>query len=239
MARHRPAGERQPLLSTLSLLGALLIVGGGLVGLGRLMTPAPVAPRPDVRAAAPRTTPSPQAGPALTPQAKPDARRIERPLATTGPAPDGIYKCREHGRTVYADHPCSAQAEALTVAPASAGLSPDRSYAEQLAQLQAERARHAARQPAPDPAAAPARTHDARCAASTKPCAGSTPPPGSRWAFRNWNTSGRNAKPDGREVFHPLQRLSDPADGLTVNRPAGVPTSGPRLPCPPCLYTTT
>lgn len=165
MARHRPAGERQPLLSTLSLLGALLIVGGGLVGLGRLMTPAPVAPRPDVRAAAPRTTPSPQAGPALTPQAKPDARRIERPLATTGPAPDGIYKCREHGRTVYADHPCSAQAEALTVAPASAGLSPDRSYAEQLAQLQAERARHAARQPAPDPAAAPARTHDARCAA--------------------------------------------------------------------------
>lgn len=165
MARRIPAQEKSPLLSALSLAGALLIVGGGLVGLGRLMTPAPVAPRPDVRAAAPRTTPSPQAGPALTPQAKPDARRIERPLATTGPAPDGIYKCREHGRTVYADHPCSAQAEALTVAPASAGLSPDRSYAEQLAQLQAERARHAARQPAPDPAAAPAGTHDARCAA--------------------------------------------------------------------------
>lgn len=169
MARHRPAGERQPLLSTLSLLGALLIVGGGLVGLGRLMTPAPVAPRPDVRAAAPRTTPSPQAGPALTLQAKPDVRRMERPperpLAATGPAPDGIYKCRENGRTVYADHPCGARPEALTVVPASAGLSPDRSYAEQLAQLQAERARHATRPPAPGPAAAPARTQDARCAA--------------------------------------------------------------------------
>ena len=169
MARHRPAGERHTLLSALSLVGALLIVGGGLVGLGRLLAPAPVAPRPDVRALEPHTTPSPQAGPALTPQAKPDARRIERPperpLATTGPAPDGIYKCREHGRTVYADHPCSAQAEALTVAPASAGLSPDRSYAEQLAQVQAERARHAARQPVRSAAASPARAHDARCAA--------------------------------------------------------------------------
>ena len=190
MARRRPAGERHTLLSALSLVGALLIVGGGLVGLGRLLAPAPVAPRPDVRAPEPYTTPSPQAGPALTPQAKPDARRMERlperPLAATGPAPYGIYRCRENGRTVYADHPCGAQAEALAVAPALAGLSPDRSYAEQLAQLQAERARHAAPQPA--------RTTPA-ARRSTKPCAGSTPPPGSRWAFRNWSTSGHSARP--------------------------------------------
>ncbi|HLO92762.1 MAG TPA: DUF4124 domain-containing protein [Burkholderiaceae bacterium] len=169
MARHLHARERHPLLSALSLVGALLIVGGGLVGLDRLIAPAPVSPRPDAPPAAPRATPSPQAGPALTPQAKPDARRLERPperpLATTGPAPYGIYRCRENGRTVYADHPCGAQAEALTVAPASAGLSPDRSYAEQLAQLQAERAQHVVHQPLPGQAAAPGHTHDARCAA--------------------------------------------------------------------------
>ncbi|MCV4939184.1 hypothetical protein OFC17_30850, partial [Escherichia coli] len=91
MARRIPALEKSPLLSALSLAGALLIVGSGLAGLARLMAPAPLAPRPDARVAEPRTTPSPQAGPALTPQAKPDVRRMEpppeRPLAATGPAP--------------------------------------------------------------------------------------------------------------------------------------------------------
>jgi len=35
MARRRPAGERHTLLSALSLVGALLIVGGGLLGHSR------------------------------------------------------------------------------------------------------------------------------------------------------------------------------------------------------------
>lgn len=168
MARRTPEQEKSPLLSALSLAGALLIVGGGLIGLGRLLAPAPVAPHPDVRAEDTRVSP-PRAIHTPTPHAKPDARLTERPagrdFATTGPAPGSIYKCRENGRTVYADHPCGTQAEALAVAPASAGLSPDRSYADQLAQVQAERARHAASQPVRSPAASPARTHDARCAA--------------------------------------------------------------------------
>lgn len=52
----------------------------------------------------------------------------------------GIYKCRKDGRVVYADRPCDGDTEVLLLPVPSAGLTPDRSYAEQLDRLRADRA---------------------------------------------------------------------------------------------------
>ena len=94
------------------------------------------------------------------------------PPATARPAPqieqtvrgNSIYKCTVAGNTVYADAPCGEQARTVALPPPSAGLSPDRSYAEQLAQVRAERARHAASLPVPSAVITHRRSTDNRCA---------------------------------------------------------------------------
>jgi hypothetical protein len=103
-----------------------------------------------------RTDGAPSPSSAATPASPPAT--ATRPPATTltvqaPPAPavreNTLYKCTGGGRTVYADAPCGDRVETLVIIPHSAGLSPGRSYADQLAQVRAERARHAASQPAP------------------------------------------------------------------------------------------
>jgi hypothetical protein len=109
--------------------------------------PAGITPATPVPAASP-----PQALARPMPQIEPDVRG------------DAIYKCTLAGRTVYADAPCGEQARTVALPPPSAGLSPDRSYAEQLARVRAERARHAATQPAPSADIARRPSTDNRCA---------------------------------------------------------------------------
>lgn len=76
-----------------------------------------------------------------------------------------IFKCTVGGRTIYADAPCGDQVETVVIASASAGLSPGRSYADQLARVRAERAHHAASQPMPVTTDRSAPSIDDRCAA--------------------------------------------------------------------------
>jgi hypothetical protein len=118
------------------------------------------ADRPDTTATQPAEiapgTPAPAASPQANarpiPQIEPDVRG------------DAIYKCTVAGHTVYADTPCSEQARTVALPPPSAGLSPDRSYAEQLAQVRAERARHAASLPVPSAVITRRPSTDNRCA---------------------------------------------------------------------------
>lgn len=127
-----------------ALIAAIAIVGGAALSvewLARTDRPdAATPPSADVMppAPAPGTAPAP-ARPMVTPppQIEAAARR------------NTIFKCKVGDRTVYADAPCGEHAEAIALPPPSAGLSPDRSYAEQLVRVRAERARHAALQPAP------------------------------------------------------------------------------------------
>ncbi|HEY9191671.1 MAG TPA: hypothetical protein VIO81_02235, partial [Methyloversatilis sp.] len=69
-------------------------------------------------------------------------------------------------RTVYADVPCGERVEAVALAAPSAGLVPERSYADQLARVRSERARHAASQPEPVAYASGGPSVDDRCAAT-------------------------------------------------------------------------
>lgn len=69
-----------------------------------------------------------------------------------------IFKCTEHGKTVFSDHPCGETARELDVRPARGGYDPGaaariRSQTERLnSQFDAEdRARDAARRAASDP----------------------------------------------------------------------------------------
>ena len=74
------------------------------------------------------------------PPASPPATATRPPATTltvqTPPAPavreNTLYKCTGGGRTVYADAPCGDRVETLVIIPHSAGLSPGRSYADQL-----------------------------------------------------------------------------------------------------------
>jgi hypothetical protein len=109
--------------------------------------------RPDSPPAAP---PVPQRAPVVAPPQ----------VTAPSPAPaGGIYRCREGTRVVYTDHPCGADSTPLDLAPPSAGLRPDRSYAEQLARVRAERAQHAASLPVAQASRTPAPDERQRCAA--------------------------------------------------------------------------
>lgn len=111
------------------------------------------ATRPDSPPAAP---PVPQRAPVV---ASPQAN-------APSPAPaSGIYRCREGARVAYTDHPCGADSTPLHLAPPSAGLQPDRSYAEQLARVRAERAQHAASLPVAQASRSQAHDERQRCAA--------------------------------------------------------------------------
>lgn len=110
------------------------------------------------------------AWPDAPPAAPPVSQRapVVVPPQITAPSPvpaGGIYRCREGARVVYTDHPCAADSTPLDVAPPSAGLRPDRSYAEQLARVRAERAQHAASLPVAQASRTPAHDERQRCAA--------------------------------------------------------------------------
>jgi hypothetical protein len=105
--------------------------------------------------------PSSGAAPASPPAAT--SRTVQTHASTT--RNDSIYKCTVGGRTVYADAPCGDRAETVVLAPSGAGLSPGRSYADQLAQVRAARARHAASQPVAITSTRRAPSIDDRCAA--------------------------------------------------------------------------
>jgi len=142
---------------TLALIAAIGTVSGALLTIERLTR----ADRPDAIATPPAE---------VTPAAPlPDSAPVQanaRPSREIEPAvrSDTVYKCTEAGRTAYADAPCGERARAVSLPPASAGLSPDRSYAEQLARVRAERARHAAAQTAPSADTARRASTDGRCA---------------------------------------------------------------------------
>lgn len=142
--------------------GALCVVTTGVLVLGHLWDkdrPAAPAVEPPGQVAAPDARPV--APPARQPPATADA---PRPAPLPAPA-SGIYRCRDGARVVYADRPCGTGSEAVELPPPSAGLQPDRSYAEQLERVRAERARHAASRPvARADDRAPASQGGGRCA---------------------------------------------------------------------------
>ncbi len=108
------------LLAILTMLGAGLAIRFVLY----IDTPAPVQ--------AERVPPMPQAPPAPLPEAKPEARPA--PLTET---PGSLHKCiAANGQVSYTDQACKAKEVARPVAPLpdSAGLRPQRSYQEQLAE---------------------------------------------------------------------------------------------------------
>lgn len=136
--RHHPHTPSHDLrVRTFALIAAIGTVGGTLLVIERLTR----ADRPDAVA-----TPPAEVTPAAPLPDSAPAQANARPFREIEPAVrgDNIYKCTVAGRTAYADAPCGEQARAIALPPASAGLSPDRSYAEQLARVRAERARHAA-----------------------------------------------------------------------------------------------
>lgn len=141
--------------------GALCAVLAGVLALGFMwdMDP-PTAPvgeasgQTATRQAPTPNPPSPRAPVVTAP-----------PLAARSPAPaPGIYRCVDGARVVYADRPCGAGSEAVALPAPSAGLQPDRSYAEQLARVRAERARHATSLPMAQTDTVPVRDEGVRCA---------------------------------------------------------------------------
>lgn len=145
-------------LRVIALICAVAVVGGAWIGVEWLAQADRLngAPQPSSQTA----PASPAAAVAQPPAA---SRAVETPTPTA--RNKVIYKCTASGRTVYADTPCGDRAEAVLIAPTSAGLSPSRSYADQLAQVRAERARHAASQPLPVTGTRSAPSSDDRCAA--------------------------------------------------------------------------
>ncbi|MDP2868859.1 MAG: hypothetical protein Q8O08_08530 [Methyloversatilis sp.] len=144
-------------MRTLALIAAI----GTVVGVWLTIEWLAHADRPDTTA----TQPAEVAPAAPAPAASPP-RAHARPVPQIEPdvRGDAIYKCTVAGSTVYADAPCGEQARTVALPPPSAGLSPDRSYAEQLARVRAERARHAATHPAPSTDIARRPSSDNRCA---------------------------------------------------------------------------
>ncbi|WP_305634148.1 hypothetical protein [Methyloversatilis sp.] len=154
---HSPTPPHDRHVRTLALIAAIVTILGVWLTIEWLAH----ADRPDTTATQPAgITPAAPVPAASPPQA------LARPIPQIEPDVRGnsIYKCTVAGRTVYADAPCGEQARTVALPPPSAGLSPDRSYAEQLARVRAERARHAATQPAPSADIARRPSTDNRCA---------------------------------------------------------------------------
>lgn len=150
-----PSADRH--VRTLAVIAAISSIVGlwlTIEWLARADLPEPTVTQPT------EVTPASPVPSAAPPQAN------ARPTPPTEPAirGDAIYKCTVAGRTVYADTPCGEQARTVALPPPSAGLSPDRSYAEQLARVRAERARHAATQSVPGADFARRPSTDSRCA---------------------------------------------------------------------------
>lgn len=126
--------------------GATLVLAAALVALymrwkvdrpDSSHEPSPAVASP--QRAAPAAADSQQPVPTLRQSAR--SERLASPARHPPTAgAHGIYKCRKDGRVVYADRPCDGDTEVLLLPVPSAGLAPDRSYAEQLDRLRADRA---------------------------------------------------------------------------------------------------
>lgn len=145
-------------LRVIALICAIAVVAGAWIAAEWLaQTDRLDAARQPSSVAAPASPPATVVQPPAA-----TSRTVQTPASTT--RNDSIYKCTVGGRTVYADAPCGDRAETVVLAPSGAGLSPGRSYADQLAQVRAERARHAASQPVAVTSTRSAPSIDDRCA---------------------------------------------------------------------------
>lgn len=145
-------------LRVIALICAIAVVGGAWMAMEWLAR----ADRPD---GAPR--PSSLAAPAAPSPgiAPPPSSDLTVPAPAPNAHSNAIYKCTVGERTVYADVPCGERVDVVALAAPSSGLVPERSYADQLARVRAERARHAASQPVPVASARSGLSIDDRCAA--------------------------------------------------------------------------
>ncbi|MFT4174871.1 MAG: hypothetical protein QM639_20040 [Rhodocyclaceae bacterium] len=114
------------LLAIVTVLGALLAWDY----LGRAVPPQRATIPSAMSTGTYGPVPGSSAAPAPTvtyPQAVPDtARRAEAPQ---------VFKCHTNGRVEYADRPCGGTARIVDTRSASAGLSPERPFRDQLAAL--------------------------------------------------------------------------------------------------------
>lgn len=152
------AGSNDGHLRVIALICAIAVVGGAWMAMEWLA-------QTDRPGGAPR--PSSVASPALLPPGitSPPAKAPTVPAPAPNARSNTIYKCTVGERTVYADKPCGKRVETVALAAPSAGLVPERSYADQLARVRTERARHAALQPAPVASARSGLSIVDRCAA--------------------------------------------------------------------------
>ncbi|WP_077231409.1 hypothetical protein [Methyloversatilis thermotolerans] len=154
-AWHRTLNRRAATGALCAVLTGALVLGF-MWDMGRPTAPVGELSR---QMAAPRA-------PTPTPLSPPAAAAIVAPLATRSTVPaSGIHRCVDGARVIYADRPCGANSVAVALPAPSAGLQPDRSYAEQLARVRAERARNAAPRPMAQVSAVPVRDEGTRCAA--------------------------------------------------------------------------
>ncbi len=152
------AGSNDGHLRVIALICAIVVVGGAWMAMEWLAQADRLdgVPRP----------------PSVAAPASPQHRIALPPVgARTMPAPvpnarsNTIYKCTVGESTVYADVPCGDRVETIVLAAPSAGLVPERSYADQLARVRTERARHAALRPVPVASASRGPSIDDSCAA--------------------------------------------------------------------------
>lgn len=144
-AKCKPAQTRlkADTLRVLSAVLALTVLVGAWLGfemLDRADRPQPAVP-----------TPAPEAAIGAAPSAPaairaPDDGQVHIP-APPAAAPGAIHKCTVAGQVVYADQPCAGGAGRQLALPAdSAGLAPQRSYQQQLRDIEPARRQRLARE---------------------------------------------------------------------------------------------